>query len=170
MPARKVRTSNQYHKNFVQIFEDSAKESAKEFLKLRSEALTRQLRDAILGQKYNWYPLDAKYLRRKIRQGFDPRILIRTKEYVESLQVSKPEESELGILYRVEVPDKEHNSGLPFQELARIMEFGRRDGKKPYARPHWRPTWGIFVRDLPITVDQFRDKILADFRQQLKHG
>lgn len=167
MPVRKTRTINKFNPDFVQVFEESARATAERFLKLQSETLTRQLRDAILGQKYNWYPLDPKYLRRKVRQGFDPRILVRTKQYVESLQVSDPEQIENGILYRVEVPDEDHNSGLPFRELARIMEFGRRDGKKPYARPHWRPTWGIFVRDLPTVTSQFKSEILTDFRQKL---
>jgi len=167
MPVRKVRTQYQYHQDFVRIFEESAKSAASRVLKLRCEQLTRELRDAILGQKYNWYPLSPEYLRRKVAQGFDPRILIRTKEYVESLQVSEQEETEFGLLFRVEVPDEEHNSGLPFRELARIMEFGRRDGKKPYARPHWRPTWGIFIRDLPTVTSQLRTEILVDFRRSL---
>lgn len=166
MPARKSRTRNQYNPNLVRDFEESARQTAERFLRLQAERLTRQLRDAILGQRYNWYPLDPEYLRRKVQQGFDPRILVRTKQYVESLQPFGPEETEFGVLWRVTVPDEEHNSGLPFRELARIMEYGRRDGKKPYARPHWRPTWGIFVRDLPTVASQFRDEILTDFRQE----
>jgi len=168
MSVRKTRTKFQYHKNFAQEFEESARETAEQFLKLQSDKLTRQLRDAILGQKYNWYPLDPKYLRQKVKEGYDPRILVRTKQYVESLQTPDPEDTEFGVLYRIGVPDEEHNSGLPFKELARIMEYGRRDGKKPYARPHWRPTWGLFVRDLPIVKRQFGDQILTDFRRKMR--
>lgn len=168
MPVRKTKTRDQFNPNLVRLFNDSAKETASQYLKIEAEKLTRELRFAILGQKYQWYPLDPTYLRRKVREGFDPRILIRTKQYVESMQVFGPEESEHGVLYRVGVPDEEHNSGLPFRELARIMEYGRRDGKKPYARPHWRPVWGIFVRDLPIVKQQLGSEILTDFRQRLR--
>lgn len=167
MPARKTRTINQYNPNFVRDFEESARRTAERFLNLQCERLTRQLREAILGQRYNWYPLDPEYLRRKVRQGFDPRILVRTKQYVESMQVFGLEDAEHGVLFRVGVPDEDHNSGLPFRELARIMEYGRRDGAKPYARPHWRPTWGIFVRDLPTVTSQFGSEILTDFRQRM---
>lgn len=168
MPVRKQRTKFKYHPNFVQLFELSAKEAADRLLRVEAEKLTRELKEAILGQKYDWYPLDPEYLRRKIRDGFDPRILIRTKQYVESMQVYGPEDSPHGVIYRVDIPkDDEHNSGLPFSELARIMEFGRRDGKKPYARPHWRPTWGIYVRDLPLVTSRLKSEILTDFRQRL---
>lgn len=168
MPVRKTRTVNKYRPDLVRVFEEAASETADRFLKMEAERLTREMRDVILGQKYNWYPLDPEYLRRKTRQGFDPRILVRTKEYVESIQVFGPEDVPNGVLFRVGVPnDDEHNSGLPFRELARIMEFGRKDGKKPYSRPHWRPTWGIFVRDLPTVTSRFRTAILKDFRRRL---
>lgn len=170
MPARKTRTIYKYNPNFVQDFEESARETAERFLNLKAERLTRQLREAILGQQYNWYPLDPKYLRRKVREGFDPRILVRTKQYVESIQVFGPDEAEHGVLFRVGVPNDDHNSGLPFRQLARIMEYGRRDGKKPYARPHWRPVWGIFVRDLPTVTSQFKSEILTDFRHRMNNG
>lgn len=169
MPVRKTRTVNKYHPDLVQRFEDAAREASERFLKMEAEKLTRELRDTILGQRLNWYPLDPEYLRRKTRQGFDPRILVRTKEYVESIQVFGPEEAPNGVLFRVSVPDEDiHNSGLPFRELARIMEFGRKDGKKPFSRPHWRPTWGVFVRDLPIVTSQLGSEIMSDFRQRLK--
>lgn len=172
MPTKKTRTIDNQLKTerFVRLFKESARATAERFLKLQGEVLTKKLKEAILGQRYNWYPLDPKYLRDKVRQGYDPRILIRTKQYVEEMQVFGPEEIENGVLYRVGVPDEDHNSGLPFRELARIMEYGRRDGKKPYARPHWRPVWGIFVRDLPTVTSQFGSEILTDFRQRLKNA
>lgn len=164
MPVKKTRTKFKYHRNFVQLFEDTVEITARRYLRVQAERLTGEMKDLILGQRQNWYPLSPKYLAEKVRQGYDPRILIRTKQYVESMQVV---EDDMLLRFQVTVPDAEHNSGLPFRELGRILEFGRRDGKKPYARPHWRPVWGIFIRDLPTVSDQLGSEILSDFRQRL---
>ena len=165
MPAKVTRTIFKYHPNFVQIFESSAERTARKFLRVRCERMSQELKDDILGQRRNWYPLDPKYLAQKVREGYDPRILIRTKQYVENIQVY--EDPGVPVVFRVSVPDGDHNSGLPFTEIGRILEFGRRDGKKPYARPHWRPVWGLFIRDLPTVKSQFGTEILTDFRQQI---
>lgn len=171
MPVRLVKTLDRQDKNFVDRFNESAHQTAASFLKLKAERLTAQMKDVILGQRYTWYPLDPKYLAEKVKQGYDPRILIRTKQYVESIAVFPEEDVLFHVAFRVGVPTGEtdvHNSGLPFWKIARIMEYGRRDGKKPYSRPHWRPTWSLLIRDLPTVTDQFKTQILADFRRQQK--
>ena len=168
MPAKVTKTRNKFHKNLPQIWRESAATSGSEELRKVCDELVDLMRAILLEQRYVWTPLNPKYLHKKIREGYDPRILIRTKEYVESIAVFTEPAANLSAAFRVGVPDEKiHNSGMTFRKLAGVHEYGRRDGKIP-ARPHWRPTWSTFVTSLQEVSKRLGKRILADFREKIR--
>jgi len=120
---------------------DIAKEEAERFAEM--------VRQAVYSQRYKWVPLSQKYLEWKRRTGRDSRILVATREYVESIRIVRNEvgswhESEKVVFYEVGLPDIIHlESGLPIRKLAAIHEFGVPSRRIP-ARPLWRPVWEEF--------------------------
>jgi hypothetical protein len=93
----------------------------------------------IASQAFNHQPLNPDYKAGKVAQGLDPRILIATREYLDSIQVTKLI-GEYG--YRVGVPNRIHSgSNISLRDLARMLEFGT--SRMP-ARPHWRPMASIY--------------------------
>ena len=80
---------------------DIAKEEAERFAEM--------VRQAVYSQRYKWVPLSQKYLEWKRRTGRDSRILVATREYVESIRIVRNEvgswhESEKVVFYEVGLP------------------------------------------------------------------
>ena len=125
---------------------------AKKKLEFIAQSFLIRIKEVIEGQKYNWVPLKDAYKKQKIKQQLDPRILIRTGEYVESIYIEKTEvkpdeDSPEGLIlsFSIRLPDKEHEeSGINLQLLARIMEYGSFKRNIP-PRPHWRPVIEEFI-------------------------
>lgn len=168
MPAT-VRITRKVVPNLVANFERLVRKSASEQLEDLGGGLKDQVQALILGQMYLWVPLNPDYLKAKIKGGFDPRILVRTKEYVESITVYSLGNPSDRIAFRVSPPVGEalHNSGLTFVELARVHEFGDRQGRIP-SRPHWRVVWLAFkTQQLFQVVKKLRARIFSDVKKGL---
>jgi len=89
--------------------------------KLELEKYAEDLRDFIKEQKGNWEELSEQYKAYKQRKGLDPRILIATGKYLNSIKVVQE-----GTRFKI-VPEG-------YEELAQYLEFGT--SRMP-ARPHW---------------------------------
>ena len=98
------------------------------------------IRQVLEGQRYNWKPLSVDYAKYKAKYGLDPRILISTEEYKDSIKVFRTKDTG----YLVGVPHKLHSeSDLYLDDLAKIHEFGT---ETIPARPLWRTALSIFSR------------------------
>lgn len=104
-----------------------------------AEEFADDLKRLIEQQSFAWVPLSAGYARRKNMLGQDPRILIATGRYVNSI---RPVQAADGS-WVVGVPPEPLHGGSRYtlQDLARWLEFGT---KRMPARPHWRPAMSLW--------------------------
>ena len=120
-------------------------DAAREVIKDEGDFLAARLQLNILQQLLPMAELNPRYARWKATRSpdpLDPRKLIATGEYVNSIAARKKSG---GDIVDVNVPDEKHEaSGLNMRELAKIHEYGQRSykstGKGIPPRPHWRPT------------------------------
>lgn len=120
---------NNFEQNALRVAQDVVEEIAQEFLDFLKESLENGMLDLS--------PLSEEYLRRKVDAGLDHRILISTREYIESFQVVRtPEGVFAGIPEGVQ-----HSSGVEMASLARWLEEGTPNMP---ARPHIEPSWEMF--------------------------
>jgi hypothetical protein len=97
------------------------------------------LKAIIERQMIAWMPLSGPYKSYKRRMGLDPRILIATGRYVNSIQpIEQPDGTWL-----VSVPKEPLRPGSRYtlRDLARWLEYGTQNMP---ARPHWRPARNIW--------------------------
>ena len=132
-----------------------------------SETMVESVRTVIEKQLYKWPPLTDKYAKEKARKGLDPRILIATGKYKDAIKVLREETREDGVTYSVGVEGtfttKKNGQEveLPLELLGRWLEFGT--SKMP-PREHWRPTWSVLVRKLPINTKKLKNDIIKEFK------
>jgi hypothetical protein len=126
-------------------------EMAKEFADDLKELIERQL--------FAWVPLSSGYARYKRRMGLDPRILIATGRYVNSIE---PQPDGKGG-WVIGVPDEPLSPGSRYtlKDLARWLEFGTQHMP---ARPHWRPAMNIWR----TKIYQVKRRVRHDLVQQMK--
>lgn len=124
---------------FIAAFKQAVELEATKTNKKLAAALVEEVTDAIERQTYDWEPLKPKYLDKKIEQGYDPRTLVRTREYLDSISWGVTG----GKIWAGIKMGSMHSSGLPMAKLARIHEFGT--AVVP-ARPLWRPALSIVLR------------------------
>jgi hypothetical protein len=118
-----------------------------------AQALAIEAKDVILNQEYKWKPLTDSYLARKIREGYDRRMLVRTQEYVDAISYG----SVRGRVWFGVPPGIIHqDSGLPMYVLAKIHEFGT---DTIPARQLWRPLLSRFMRQRKEFGDRYRKEI-----------
>jgi len=127
------------YQNFSNVVKNAQVEVFKGELKRVAHEAKRDLKKRIADQAFKWKPLSPKYKARKERLGLDPRTLIATGKYLKSIRVASRMYGN-NLSYQLGTRKDTHGpSGLPYIELARLMEYGSRKRKLP-ARPHWRPT------------------------------
>lgn len=124
--------------------------------KLANKAV-REVKKTINQQTETWEPLNEEYEAFKKRTGLDPRKLVATKEYRDSITVTKEDVCR----YRIGPPLKgKHSSGLPLWKLARILEYGNAQGNLP-PRPHYRPVLAQIKEELKTIVEKLKGKSRA---------
>lgn len=101
--------------------------------KKAGEYVELKIKDNIENQSLNLAPLAQEYWRRKIAEGYDPRILIRTGEYLDSIKIVDIQETGNGISIFVGVEDGITETGISMSELATYIEYGTR--KQPARLP-----------------------------------
>ena len=119
------------------------------FLEFMAEEYISYLRYTIERQKFRSfrvYPLSKEYAERKEREGLDPRVLISTGRYLDSIRVYL-DKNEL----KVSVEDEELDGGLSMLGLAKMLEFGT--SRMP-RRVHWHPAY----RSLSNNIRSFYKK------------
>lgn len=121
--------------------------------------LRSRIQRGIYNQILDWEPLSEQYAQWKEEQGFDPRVLIATQEYVGSI-ISSP--IPFGITVRP-IVGTHSMARVSYMTLAEWLEYGT--DKMP-ARPHWRPIILEFeTNELPA----IKQKIHAHLAQKIRH-
>lgn len=127
-----------------------------ELIQEAGKAFARRVRYAIRNQIYAWPPLSPNYAAWKEANDLDPRMLIATHEYINSIKATMTD-------YGVEVgldPSKTHAGGIPMRLLGRWLEYGTMnlDGSwRMPPRPHWRPE-----------IRRWKNNTLPELRIQIK--
>ena len=102
------------------------------------EDIAERIREFIENQELDFAPLTQEYLAKKIKQGYDPRVLIRTGEYVESIKVTEVDSDRDSIHIFISVEDGATETNLSMKELAEFIEYGT---KKQPARLPFTQSW-----------------------------
>lgn len=114
---------------------------------LESEKIAKQ---HIQRQDLKWSPLNAAYLKRKLAQGMNKKILIRTSTYFQSVTGYVEGDTALAGIKR-EAKDKD---GKSLANIAAVHEYGSKRRNIP-ARPLWKPTYAEMlgkIRDVEFSA------------------
>lgn len=149
------------HKVVIRILNEQVRDLGQGMALTLAKRLAGRVRQTIIGQTEHWPPLSQRYAAAKARRGLDPRMLIATGRYVNSIRARKS-----GTKTYVVAPSRESvldAHGIPtdltLRDLGAIHEFGSRKRSIP-PRPHWRPVWQHFLRQ--------QDEIKAEIRRKLR--
>lgn len=100
---------------------------------LIAKQVRKEIRRDILRQRKKWKPLVSAYKKYKKQQGYDTRIYIMTKEFLNSIVVIKGKTG----YYVGMKPGNHSKANIDYGLLAAILEFGSESRNIP-ARPLWR--------------------------------
>lgn len=122
-------------------FTPNIKEKVRGFDKFVAQKMAEEVKSVIKEQKEAWPPLNPYYKKRKVKAGYDPRMLIATGQYLSSITVYRSN----NVWVVGTKPFRQHmgsklNKGkmVPMSKLALWLEYGT--SKMP-ARPHFRPAF-----------------------------
>jgi hypothetical protein len=180
-----LRKKRQNFTKFLSVFKEETELHATKANKEIAESIVKEVRDVIEEQAYKWKPLSEEYLERKIVRGYDPRIYIRTGEFLQSISwgvthgrvwAGIPAHAmHTGKLERADEPQRRP---IPMRWLARWLEFGATQNRvspkgNPYTiflppRPIWRPILSKFIRMKPKFAKGYRKAYNAAVRRRGK--
>jgi len=126
-----------------------------------AEEFADDLRALITRQLIAWVPLTKGYARRKRMLGQDPRILIATGNYVNSIRAIQQGDGS----WVVGIPATPLRSGSKYtlKDLARWLEYGTH--RMP-ARPHWRPAQAMWRTKLLQIKRRLQFNMVRELRKQ----
>jgi hypothetical protein len=88
------------------------------------DEIAERIKEYIMNQELALLPLVESYRDRKVAEGYDPRILIRTGEFVDNIEVTDVDESDNTAMVFVSVKDGVGQTGINLKELAEYLEYG----------------------------------------------
>lgn len=121
-----------------QVTEEACQAAAREIAKQGAKEAFEVIENQTKAEM--WPPLRPKYLKRKISEGYDPLMLVRSRFYLEHISWWKNRSTGSGrqAQYKFGVRQAIHpDAHMPLGQLAAIHEYGTRDGRVP-ARMFWR--------------------------------
>jgi len=172
--ARRRKARIPKFRKFARIIKKHVKRVVEDELEDFAWELHGELVNGILMQTFASFrtiPLRESYLKRKIAKGLDPRVMIRTGHYMESITVFRHTDFE----YEVNVPkdavavdENRDPTEFSLRALGEVQEFGSAKANVP-ARPHWRVIIRRAKRKAPKVAERIADKaarrIRRDFRR-----
>jgi hypothetical protein len=128
-------------KGFIKLLREVTEEACQATARKVAQVGAQEAQDILEEQRKaeTWPPLNKDYLDRKIHEGYDPRMLIRSRFYLENIKWWKVRGSGKGrkAEYRFGVKQVQHpDAKMKLGRLAAIHEYGNR---RTPARPFWRP-------------------------------
>ena len=120
---------------------------------------------------FNAAPLNPKYRARKIKMGLDPRVMIRTRHYIDSIRVFHKRDSatrathHIGFEARETARDhKGQRVPILLRHLAAVHEYGSVKLNIPRRR-HWRPHYEAMRARAPARRARIRASIRTRARK-----
>lgn len=178
---------------FISVFKEEVSLAGFKCNKEIAREYSKEAKDVIERQRYNWHPLSPRYLKDKVSKGYDHRIYIRTGELLASISWGVTHGKVwTGIPSRVKHvgkfanPDEPKREPTPMWLLARWLEYGTFDwvevvkkvkGKKKITtiktvrippRPIWRPLLSKYVRIKPKFGKRYRKAMDQAIRRKAK--
>ena len=149
---------------FLSVLRTEAVLNAYEVNKQIARRIVELSKQKIEQQEYHWIPLSEHYLDQKIREGHDPRIYIRTREFLGSIGWGVTH----GRIWAGIPAQKIHeDSGLPLWLLARFLEFGT---SRIPPRPIWRPVLSTVMGERPDFAVRYRKALKQSMRGKARRG
>jgi hypothetical protein len=129
---------------------------------LMAEEFADDLKKIIRSQSIAWTPLSPAYTKKKKMLGLDPRILIATGRYINSIQAIQNKDGS----WEVNVPPEQLSPGSKYtlQDLAHWLEYGVPRRGLP-CRPHWRPAAQIWKTKTYQAKLYVKQSLLKKFKQ-----
>lgn len=118
------------------------------------EYIAQKVKENIESQKLALAPLDREYREGKIKSGGDPRTLINTGEYVDSIKVTDIDIRGDEIDVFISVEDSVTRTGISMKELAAYLEYGTR--RMPARLP--------FTQSWLLMEDEIKRKASAELK------
>lgn len=121
---------------------------------------------------FNAAPLNSRYRARKIKQGLDPRVMIRTHHYLSAIRVFRRRDGPRSIMFHVGFHERalarDHKGRpVPFllRHLARVHEEGSAKLNIPRRR-HWRPHYEAMRGRASSIRARIREQVRARARKK----
>ena len=125
--------------------------------------IEKELVDKIKAQEFDWPPLSSVTKQIKQRAGLDPRTLIATGDYVNSIKAVQVGRT----AWTVDVPDGIHmSSKMTYSQLRKIHEYGSFEQNVP-PRPHWRTLADDYKSRLPQIKSAITRRLARRVRSRL---
>ena len=135
-------------------------EAYKRVIRDISEKITEAIWDLIESQSIELEPLVKEYEFRKIKEGYDERILIRSGDFLNSIQVTDVRVRGYDIQVHIGVEDGMTQTGISMKDLAYFLENGTEDMP---ARQPFKKSWEEIRKDVKEEVgNRLKSVILED--------
>lgn len=114
-------------------------------VRIVGEKISEAIVQLIESQSLDMQPLVKEYAAKKRMEGTDPRILIRTKDFLNSIQVTDIQADGYDMMVQIGVVDGMTVTGIRMQELAYYLEYGTRNMP---ARAPFQKSWEKMREDV----------------------
>lgn len=119
----------------------------------------------IANQAYGWVALSPRYKAYKQAKALDPRTLIATGRYIDSIKARKNPDGSWSV--GVGEGPIRPGSKKTLKDLAHWLEFGTRTMP---ARPHWRPALAAFKAELHQVGAQYRKAVFEHVKRKIRRA
>lgn len=180
-----LKKKRKTHTKFMSVFAEEVELHAFECNKEIAKEMSEEAKEVIESQRYKWRPLSPQYLEDKIEGGYDPRIYIRTGEFLQSISWGVTHGKvwtgipsrvmHTGKLDRADAPDQRP---IPMWLLARWLEFGATQSRVGPSgdlykiilppRPIWRPLLAKYARLRPKFGKRYRKALDQAVKRRTK--
>lgn len=161
---RKIAKKKKTFTSFIAVFTNEASLLAGQLNKRIAKEYAEAAREVIKTQHYNWTPLTKKYLEKKISEGWDRRIYIRTSELLNSISWGVTH----GKVWTGLPARKIHkDSGMPLHILGRILEYGV-PANNLVPRPIWRTLLATFTKKKKKFAQGYRAELHKAMKRRIR--
>lgn len=138
------------------------RESYQHVIRYIGEQITERIWDLIESQSLDMKALVQEYEFRKIKEGHDERILIRTGDFLNHIQITDIQVNGYDMMVHIGVEDGITKTGISMKDLAYYLEYGT---KEMPAREPFKKSWDEMRNDVRSEVsERLKAIILEDIR------
>lgn len=153
---------------YINDVETGLRKEVQEALRDVAKKFLESLKQSVYFQSLDLVPLSPRYAKQKESKGLDPRILINTGEYIETIEIVENQVSKGVLEIVIQAPDHDHSeTKINLRLLSRLLEYGSKNEKMP-ARPHWRPVMKEFIALRGELAKDVTDVVALKIRNSLE--